>query len=401
MSAAPCAHVSAALKHLRLGVSAAAVCCALALLAQLLLFAFAHFTDVHRETLEATGSMGATPTVLEPRKPATPSGSPEAESASAEPAEPDLDPTKPRPEDPPPPTAEQIARALADAERARGPTMLTQATLEEIGRFGPVNARPAGPLDLDAAALALARRSAVNTVATDEGLALSRAAGVIQMVGVFAALVLVFTTFQATVIAGGGRVPGVEMAVTAGTWALVILLLAIPWRGVLPDLRYPGVFQSYETLLVMSLGMRSGASWAPGAGAFYLMNVGLPLLMLAGLAAVVLRFRAGIERGVIVTHASMLDEKLEKEIRGRKLGELSTPRAVGALNRAMGLGGTDADVAEEAEPSAATPVAEPEQARPMGGPRDAAASPHPRGPMGVRPGATDPNAGGFGPRRPI
>jgi hypothetical protein len=49
-------------------------------------------------------------------------------------------------------------------------------------------------------------------------------------------------------------------------------------------------------------------------------------------------FRAGVERGVIVTTISELDEALEREmleIRRRGVGN-NGPRAVGALNRALG-----------------------------------------------------------------
>jgi hypothetical protein len=118
--------------------------------------------------------------------------------------------------------------------------------------------------------------------------------------------------------------------------------------------------------------------------------------MLGALAVVVVRFRIGIEQGVIVTHASQLDEKLEREIRERKLGELSQPRAVGALNQAIGLttGGGDRSMQSPMGGVAGIPAPEPVQAP----------SRH-RSPMSARPQGEEPppgaGAAGGAPRRPI
>ena len=53
---------------------------------------------------------------------------------------------------------------------------------------------------------------------------------------------------------------------------------------------------------------------------------------------VCLWFRAGVERGVIITSASQLDQAVEREASAlaREGGVAAGPRAVGALNRAIG-----------------------------------------------------------------
>jgi len=195
----------------------------------------------------------------------------------------------------------------------------------------------------------------VNTVPSTGSVMLQRSAHVVQTIGVIAAIALALLTFQGVIIAGGGAVPGVEMAVTAASWSLVITLLALPWNAVLPTFAFHGVFQPYETIVVSSDMLRAGATVSSPL-AYYAMNVALPLILLGGVSAAVIRFRMGVERGVIATHASQLDEKIEREIRARKLGELATPRAVGALNQAIGMPAAKPAPGAPAAPDPGLPV---------------------------------------------
>lgn len=252
-------HISPALKHLRLIATVGAAALALCLLAQLLVGAFVHFTDVSTTML------------------------------------------------------------LPD------PSTLPAKVVESTGgeELLPARGRGGGKVE-------------VNTVISRGGILLQRTAELTQTVGVLCAIALALAMFQAVTIAGNGRVPGVEMAVTASSWATLIALLCVPWRSVFDGFAYPGVFMNFEQLQRSSALLRTGEPGAPSALAFYSTHFLYPILMIAGLAAVALRFRLGVEQGVIATHASQFDEMLEREIRSRKLGELSTPRAVGALNQAIG-----------------------------------------------------------------
>ena len=111
---------------------------------------------------------------------------------------------------------------------------------------------------------------------------------------------------------------------------------------------------------VLGTGLAANALGFVSAGALAKL-VGLSLAVaIAGLAAAVIRFRVGVEHGVIVTNVSQLDEKLESEIRGMKMGQLSSPRSVGALNTAIG------DNAEESAPS--KPMSAPATETPTGRP---------------------------------
>ncbi|MBL0928456.1 MAG: hypothetical protein IBJ11_12530, partial [Phycisphaerales bacterium] len=189
---------------------------------------------------------------------------------------------------------------------------------------------------LRAAAEAKPEPVAVNEVPTSQALMLRRAAQLAQTIGVIAAVVLAVLMLQAVVIAGGAAVPGVEKAVTASTWALILALCVLPLGRLMPEVAFSGVFVSYDALERAADLFRAAAPGAPGPWMYYGVNLALPLLLIAGIAALVLRFHAGIEAGIIVTNLSELDERLEAEIRQMKFGNLESPRAMGALNRAIG-----------------------------------------------------------------
>ena len=178
--------------------------------------------------------------------------------------------------------------------------------------------------------------AAVNTVPSRNDVILRSTAPIVQTFGVIAALLLSILMWQAMAVCGGANMPGVERAVTAGTLTHLIVLLALPLGAVLPDTTYHGVFASYAKMVEASEALRAGGEHGPSGLVFYGMHFFLPGTLLIGLIVVVLRFRAGIEAGVIVTSVSQLDERIEREIRAAKLGQLAAPRAVGALNAAIG-----------------------------------------------------------------
>lgn len=284
-SATPKPHISAALQHLRFGIAFAAVVLALCLVSQVLVWSFVHFTEVRVVQLEN-----------------------EAEEPSF------------------------------DVVRRAQPSQNTVGTISGISSGASVGASGNREVSVEpqqAAATAPVQTEPVdpNIVESATDRKLRHIAGIVQTVGVISAALLLLLMFQGVVVAGGGAVPGVEMAVTATTWAIVIALVCIPLGNLLPSTPFQGVFSSYDTIVIESEAYRSNRDGAPGVVALYGMHVALPILLLAGLAAAVLRFRAGIERGVIATSVSEAHERIEREIRSRKnLGEMANSRAMGALN---------------------------------------------------------------------
>lgn len=157
-------------------------------------------------------------------------------------------------------------------------------------------------------------------------------------VGVVACIVLVGLTRQTVAIAAGASVPGVNKLVSASSWTLVIALLAIPLAGLISGFPLPGVFSGYEAMIGAHVAVVAGAV---GTGAYFATALMLPLAFLAGLGLIVLRYVSGVEEGVIATSVADLDSKLAREISGIKIGSNAAPRAVGALNAAIGADGPD------------------------------------------------------------
>ena len=290
-SATPRPHISAALQHLRFGIAGAALVLALCLAGQVLVWCFVHFTEVRVVQLEAQPAAEQFDVVrrAQPSKTNTvgtisgvTSGASVGESGNR--SMPVVDPNALRP----------------------APT--------------PLKAEPIDP----------------NLVESSSDRVLRNASALVQTVGIISAIILLVLMLQGVVVAGGGGVPGVEMAVTGTTWAMVIALLCIPMANIIPASPFQGVFASYDTVVAQSEAYRTNRNGAPGLVGLYGMNVAVPILLLAGLAAAVLRFRTGVERGVIATSVSEAHERIEREIRSRKnLGEMANSRAMGALNNTV------------------------------------------------------------------
>lgn len=169
--------------------------------------------------------------------------------------------------------------------------------------------------------------------ATDRWFSIS--SGLAQTIGVISAVALALAMIQGVLIAAGGAVPGVERAVSATTWTIIITLVCLPLSSILPAMPFHGVFSSYEQMTGMSEALRQGDPEASSA-MFYGEHFLFPLIAIAALALAVYRFRVGVEQGVIVTSVSELDEKLAKEMASIKVAATSSPRSVGALHRAIG-----------------------------------------------------------------
>ena len=276
MSYTPRPHISIALQHLRFGVTVAAAALALCLLTQVVVWSVVHFTEVRVTTLA----------------PQTVDGPLQVVRASPAPA----------------------AKAESGAEAADSPSEPAARATEHVEATGVE----------------------VNQVTAASDLILRRASAITQSLGVIIAILFGALMFQGVTVAGGASTPGVERAVTASTWSLLIVLLVLPLASILPSLPFKGVFVSYDDMVRASDAYRTGAPGAPGWLGFFGFNLIVPVTLVLALILVVWRFRSGIEAGVIVTNMSQLDEKLDREIRSMKLGQLAQPRALGALHAAIG-----------------------------------------------------------------
>jgi hypothetical protein len=164
---------------------------------------------------------------------------------------------------------------------------------------------------------------------------MSRTSAIACGVGTLACFGLCVLTLLGVVVAGGANVVGVEKTVTAGVWSVVLAMLCVPWADALPSLRVPGIFASYA---VMTAAIDGGGSAMVSGMAMYVQWLGMPIGAALVAVGVCVWFRAGVERGVIVTAPSQLDRAIEREAAELSKQGVSkgVTRSVGALNQAIG-----------------------------------------------------------------
>lgn len=153
--------------------------------------------------------------------------------------------------------------------------------------------------------------------------------------GLCAALTLAVLIALGVAISAGGAVPGVDRVVTACFWSIVLAAATLPWAAFASDALFPGTLATWATL---TRDADAGRMGEVELFARYLVSPSLA----AGLAAAVTAwFRSGVNKGIIITAVSELDERLSAEMQvlaarsNNPLGVASV-RAVGALNRAIG-----------------------------------------------------------------
>ena len=282
----PKPHVSAALVQLQRTITTAAMVVFACATVQLLVFGFVHFTQV-RYAATQVGSQSLS--VVGSAPPPVVAG---------------------------PRDREQLATSAGSE----------QATAEPVA--APTTARPLSKWD---PALHMASDAAVT-------------------IGVISTFALMALTLLGVAVAAGNSTPGVEKAVSAGGWALILSFSCIPWSDVFASVPFAGVFGSYSNLTWMSQSVDLGTGSTLELISMYLLA---PVAVMAASLLILSRFRAGVAEGVIVTSVNELDERLEREmatIRNRGVQAANTPRTVGALNRAIG------ERPEAPLPAAAEPV---------------------------------------------
>lgn len=179
--------------------------------------------------------------------------------------------------------------------------------------------------------------------------------------GVLAALLLAFLATLGTLIAAGGAVPGVDRTVSSCIWSIVLLLFCLPWSDMTASVPITGAFSSYDTIVQQSLLVMGGEQ---SGAVLHVAYVLVPALVIACAIGVGFSFRAGVERGIIVTSISEFDRAIDKEITSLQECGIGSRqhKVVGTLYRAMGDDG----------PPLASPEREPMHAKFTGHPKDPA-----------------------------
>jgi len=204
----------------------------------------------------------------------------------------------------------------------------------------------------------VAKATEITRVRSNSDVWMLRASGMAMSVGVLASLGLCVLTMLGLVVAGGGCVPGVERVTRACVWSMVMTMLCLPWGRIMPSLGLPGIFASYADLTGALDSRTLGGTTVPSI-TLTAQWFAAPLVTMFTALGVCLWFRSGVERGVIVTSPSELDRAVEREAEmiNKRGVSASSPKAVGALNQAIGsapnASGTLSAVERAAEEAAA------------------------------------------------
>ncbi|MGI9015162.1 MAG: hypothetical protein ACR2GY_13075 [Phycisphaerales bacterium] len=158
-------------------------------------------------------------------------------------------------------------------------------------------------------------------------------------VGTMAALALLPLLALAVVLGAGAATPGVDRAAGAFVWAVVLIIVTLPWGRLFEGVPFDGLFANYASMaadveLWQSGVATTGVERATSGGLLFIGRYCvLPLACVAGIAAVGLRFRAGIAAGLIPKADYRLDPELEKEVADLKATSLigGGGRMAGAL----------------------------------------------------------------------
>jgi hypothetical protein len=256
----PRPHLSHALLHLRLSVQAAALILGLCLVANMSVWAVAHFTDA-RWTEETVQTEVAPP----PR--------------------------------------------VVDGEA--------------VSRTGKEVVRRAKPIE------ETIRVPSATEVTLRDGWAVS------GWIGTIAAVALVIFMLEGVVIAGGANVPGVEKAVTATSWSLLVAMMCLPLQNLLPAIPLEGVFGSYASMTETAEAIKAGGEEAPSQLGFILERFLLPMACLGGVVFVAIRFTRGVEEGIVSRTADEAEMRLLQEMERSRKATASQGRAQGALSMTL------------------------------------------------------------------
>jgi hypothetical protein len=193
--------------------------------------------------------------------------------------------------------------------------------------------------------------------------------------GTMGAIALLPLIGLGVVLAAGSATDGVEKTSGAFVWTVVLLALSLPWASMFEQVPLRGLFSNYATICEHVDAFRTASNAPEGAPLaetlrFYGQLGLLPIAALLGVTAIGLRFRAGVEAGLMPREDLRLDPELEREISKIKSSSLvgGGGRSAGALRGVLSTGsGGEPDPRKPAEPSA-RPLRQPTPGAPLSRP---------------------------------
>jgi hypothetical protein len=193
----------------------------------------------------------------------------------------------------------------------------------------------------------------VNRVRSAGDVRVATAVAVSARIGSAAAVGLAVMTLLALSIAGGGNVPGVHRAAQAAFFSTALALCAVPWAAMFGPRALPGLFADDASMTAARILHDTGRA---GALELFAQFIAAPLFGVFLCAMIVVWFRDGVERGVIMRSVSQFDRAVNEELRDihRRGVATAAPRTLGALNRA--LGDDDPDQPSSSSPYGGRPI---------------------------------------------
>jgi hypothetical protein len=203
---------------------------------------------------------------------------------------------------------------------------VSSAPLEIVRSGTPAKARPAETY---------ARGVDINAARSAADVRLRALVTLSARVGSVAAIALAAMTLLGVAIAGGGNVPGVHRAAQAAFFATALAVCVLPWSRAFGPGALPGLLADDDTI-TGACALHNAGNF--GTVALLAQFVAAPLLAVGVCLLIVLWFRDGVDRGIIMRSVSQFDRAIDAELRDieRRGVASATPRTLGALNRALG-----------------------------------------------------------------
>jgi hypothetical protein len=160
------------------------------------------------------------------------------------------------------------------------------------------------------------------------------------------------------VLASNGSIAGIRKIVSAQAWSMVLVALCVPWQRIAPEMTFTGLFSTYSDMTTSSEWYLAGDPLAAPGILFYGRFLLLPAAALGVTILIGLRFAAGADTGIVPAGPTPEELAIEAEASNRKAGSLvpGSGRVGGALLSTMGSSATTAS------PPAAPKPAPPQRA---------------------------------------
>jgi hypothetical protein len=149
-------------------------------------------------------------------------------------------------------------------------------------------------------------------------------------IGMLAIIALLPLLAMGASMGAGSATPGVEHCVSAFTWSIVLAMLILPLGELIGLPVKEGALYAYANMTHQVDAAHSvGNGWA--SPTFYARFAVLPLACVVAVAIIGLRFCAGVQAGMPVVESMKLDPVLEREAANITPGSLHGGRGAAAL----------------------------------------------------------------------